>query len=150
MPVTLANLLLRLLGLSQTLHAWKTSLASLEAARREKVACYADAVAATLARAATALGTLETSPDDHEATRETVRELGRIAGYVEDMVAALETHLDGRKLAGAKRRLDGLLPAIAAPAGATFPTPLRPDPQRIERLAEAEGYIRALADSLRA
>ena len=54
-------------------------------------------------------------------------------------------HLDGRKLAGVKRRLDQLAgkePVRAAVAGA--------DAQRIERLLEAEGYFRALADGLRA
>jgi hypothetical protein len=31
------------------------------------------------------------------AARDAIRELGRIAGYVEDIVKALEQHLDGRK-----------------------------------------------------
>ena len=77
--------------------------------------------------------------------REAIRELGRIAGYVEDIVSALEHHLDGRKLAGVKRRLDQLAgkePMRAAVRSA--------DAQRIERLLEAEGYFRALADGLRA
>ena len=53
--------------------------------------------------------------------------------------------LDGRKLAGVKRRLDQLAgkgPMLAAVRSA--------DAQRIERLLEAEGYFRALADRLRA
>jgi hypothetical protein len=78
------------------------------------------------------------------ATREAIREFGRIEGYVEDIVRALEHHLDGRKLGGVKRRLDRL-------AG---PEPMRTavrsaDAQRIEHLLEAEGCFRA-ADGLRA
>ena len=69
----------------------------------------------------------------------------RIAGYLEDIVSALEDHLDGRKLAGVKRRLDqiaGKAPVRLAVRAA--------DSQRIEHLLEAEGYFRALADGLRA
>jgi hypothetical protein len=54
-------------------------------------------------------------------------------------------HLDGRKLAGVKRRLDqlgGKAPLRGPVAGI--------DAGRIERLLEAEGYFRALADRLRA
>jgi hypothetical protein len=52
--------------------------------------------------------------------------------------------LDGRKLAGVKRRLEQLAgkePMLSAVRGA--------DAQRIARLLEAEGYFRALADGLR-
>ena len=86
---------------------------------------------------------LEKDPANARAGREAVRELGRIAGYIEDIVNALEQHLDGRKLAGVKRRLDQLAsrePLLSA-AGAYA--------RRIERLVEAEGYFRALADGLR-
>lgn len=38
------------------------------------------------------------------------RELGRISGYVETIMAALEDQLDGRKQAGVKRRLEHLKP----------------------------------------
>lgn len=142
----LAQYLLRLLGLSQALHNLKSALAGLEAARREKIAVYADAIAATLARASAAFSTLERDASDVRALREAVRELGRITGYVEDIVATLENHLDGRKIAGVRRRLehlaDPLLPARAAA--------LEKDPHRIDRLLEAEGYFRALADGLRA
>jgi hypothetical protein len=64
---------------------------------------------------------------------------------VEDIIRALDRHLDGRKLAGVKRRLEALAaeePIRAAIRGA--------DIQRVDRLLEAEGYFRALADSLRA
>ncbi len=135
---------LKLLGLSEAIVRWRDSLLKLETERREKVARYAEEIAATLARAATAFALLEkgASPSAH---REAVRELGRIAGYVEDIVTALEDHLDGRKLAGVKRRLDqiaGKEPVRAVAKAA--------DCQQVERLLEAEGYFRALADGLRA
>jgi hypothetical protein len=135
---------IKLLGLSETLHRWLGALATLEDGRREKVARYAEEIAATLGRAAAAFAQLERRPADARAQRLAVRELGRIAGYVEDIVKALEHHLDGRKLAGVKRRLEQLAarePMQASVRGA--------DAQRIERLLEAEGYFRALADGLR-
>jgi hypothetical protein len=140
----LTDYILKLLGLSETIHKWHGSLLTLEADRREKIAQYAEAVAATLARAAVAFATLERDSNDRRALREAARELGRIAGYVEDIVRALEDHLDGRKLAGVKRRLDQL----------SEPEPIRVavrrlDATRIEALHEAEGYFRALADGLR-
>lgn len=140
----LTDYILKLLGLSETIHRWHGSLLTLEADRREKIAQYAEAVAATLARAAVAFATLERDPNDRRALREAARELGRIAGYVEDIVRALEDHLDGRKLSGVKRRLDQL----------SEPEPIRVavrrlDATRIEALHEAEGYFRALADGLR-
>ena len=133
----------RLIGLSQTIHRWHGVLGELDAGRREKVARYAERIAETLSRAAAAFTVLEKDPASARASRQAIRELGRIAGYVEDIVSALRHHLDGRKLAGVKRRLDGL--ASKEPlrgAGA--------DARRIERLLEAEGYFRALADGLRA
>ena len=57
-----------------------------------------------------ALATLESRPDDRPALLSATRELGRISGYVETIMAALEDHLDGRKLAGVKRRLEHLKP----------------------------------------
>ena len=58
--------------------------------------------------------------------------------------ASAEPRLDGRKLAGVKRRLELL----------SEKEPMREavrkaDAQRIERLLEAEGYFRSLADGLR-
>ena len=136
---------LKLLGLSETIHRWRGVLSTLEADRKEKVARYAEEIAATLARAAAALAVLEKDPAAAQAKREAIRELGRIAGYVEDIVRLLERHLDGRKLAGVKRRLDQL--AGGAPVHLAVK---RTDARRIERLLEAEGYFRALADGLRA
>jgi hypothetical protein len=143
MPLT--SYLLKLLGLSQAIASWKTALESLEATRRKKIARYADAIAATFARAAAAFALLEQDATDTRAQREAIRELGRIAGYMEDIVAALEDHLDGRKLAGVKRRLDALADPQAPSA-----VVLARDTTRIAKLVEAEGYFRALADGLRA
>ena len=135
---------IRLLGVSETIHRWHGTISALEAERREKVARYAEQIAATLARATVAFGRLQKEPTNARAERLAIRELGRIAGYMEDIIRALDRHLDGRKLAGVKRRLDQLAvkePMRAAVRGA--------DAQRIERLLEAEGYFRALADGLR-
>ena len=93
----LFDVTIKLLGLSETIHRWRGALAELDAGRREKVARYAEAIAATLARAAAAFAALERDSAATRAEREAIRELGRIAGYVEDIVAALEQHLDGRK-----------------------------------------------------
>ena len=141
----LLDFTIKLLGLSETMLRWRGLIRELDASRREKVARYADRIAETLGRAAGALAKLENEPGSARAAREAARELGRIAGYVEDIVDALEHYLDGRKLAGVKRRLDqlgGKGPLRGAVAGV--------DAGRIERLLEAEGYFRALADGLRA
>jgi hypothetical protein len=135
---------IRILGLSETLLKWQGALTQLSAERREKVAQYAEQIAATLARAAAAFAALEKDPANARAGREGVRELGRITGYVEDIVRALEDHLDGRKLAGVKRRLE-----LLAEREPTLAAARKADTQRVERLLEAEGYFRALADGLR-
>ncbi len=143
--VRLTDLSKRLLGLAETIHRWAGILAKLDAGRREKVARYADQIAETLARAADALAALDQKPQDRAARRRAAREIGRITGYVETIVAVLQHHLDGRKLAGVKRRLEQLgfdettEWTVSARSGS-----------RIERLVAAEGYFRALADSLRA
>ena len=136
---------IKLLGLSEAIHRWRGALAKLDADRRESVAIYAEKVADTLGRAAAALAVLEKEPGATRAAREAIRELGRIAGYIEDIVRALEHHLDGRKLAGVKRRLEQLEePSRDALGGAQA---LR---LQIDRLTAAEGYFRALADGLNA
>jgi hypothetical protein len=142
--VSLLAYIAKLVHLSQTLLRWRGLIGGLDAGQRDKVAEYAVQIADTLARAAAALARLETDPASVNAARDAIRELGRIAGYIEDIVKALEQHLDGRKLAGVKRRLDQLAskePLLSAAAGAYA--------RRIERLTEAEGYFRALADGLR-
>lgn len=136
---------IKVLGLSEVIHRWRDALLKLDAARRADVARYADRIADTLGRAAGAFAALERNPSAIQPARAAVRELGRIAGYVEDIVDALEHDLDGRKLAGVKRRLERLAgrePLLADVRSAS--------PQRIEQLLEAEGYFRALADGLRA
>ena len=158
----------RILALSQTLHRWLGALSGLDSSRRDKLAGYADEVAATLARAADALTRLEGDDADQTARRAAVREFGRIGGYVENMVETLQHHLDGRKLAGVKRRLDMLSVGVPLDCPALPPDRGRPEhgsPEKgrhdqshererservtIDRLLAAEGYFRALADGLR-
>ncbi len=135
----------RLLALARTLHRWAAALAALDPGHKERIAGYAETIAATLSRAADALARLEAVPGDVRARRDAQRELGRITGYVETLVDVLKHHLDGRKLAGVKRRLEQLAsdgtPIDGAPAGYG---------RLVERLGAAEGYVRALADGLRA
>lgn len=134
-----------LLAIAQTIYRWAGQISALDAARREKVALYAEEIAATLARAAQAFIVLDAQPTEKTYLLSASRELGRIAGYLDTIVAALAHHLDGRKLAGVKRRLEYLEPfepqAMIAQRGA-FAT--------ASRLMSAEGFFRALADALRA
>ena len=132
----------RILALSETLYRWLGALSGLDNSRREKLANYADEIAATLARAADAAVKLKSMPADEIARRQAVREFGRIAGYVENIVEALEHHLDGRKLAGVKRRLEQLSGGVPL-EDASLPF------ERVDRIVAAEGYFRALADGLR-
>ncbi|MEQ1653056.1 MAG: hypothetical protein ABL897_11250 [Hyphomicrobium sp.] len=134
-----------LIGLGQTIYQWAGQIAEVDRARREKVALYAEEIAATLNRAANALAALEAAPADRAVLLAATRELGRISGYVETIMSALQHHLDGRKRAGVKRRLEYLEPfeleAAIAEHGAF---------RQARRLAAAGGYFRALADALRA
>jgi len=140
-----ADYVRHLASLGQVVYQWVGQLAEIDRAGREKVALYAEEIAATLARAAYALAALELAPNDRSNLLAATRELGRISGYVETIVAALQHHLDGRKRAGVKRRLEHLEPfeleAAIAEHGAF---------RQARRLAAAEGYFRALADALRA
>lgn len=133
----------RLLGVAETLSHWSGAMAALDGGRRRKVARYANQIADTLSRAADAFLVLEGNPQDHAAGRKAIRELGRIGGYVETIVAVLRHHLDGRKLSGLKRRLEqfdlGDPPLTPCACGAKAIA---------QRLTAAEGYFRALADSL--
>ena len=150
MPFSLYTL--KVLAIAETLHRWIGVLTGLDRTNRERIAEYAETIAATLARAAAAVATLELTPADTRARANALTELGRITGYVETMVAVLEQHLDGRKIAGIKRRLEGLGAAKLAQdlgwVGSTKPP--QPLPSRTARLLTAEGYFRALADGLRA
>ncbi len=159
----------RLLNLSQTVHKWLGVLTTLDRGRRLRIARYATAIADTLARAAAALARLHAEPGSKSATRDLKRELGRISGYVETIVSVLEHHLDGRKLAGVKRRLETLETGLSAlrPPGHALDAQItgrrkkvkksrksrtsmrRESLGRIEQLLAAEGYFRAMADGQR-
>jgi hypothetical protein len=144
---------LKVAALAETLHRWLAVLMGLDSSNRERIAGYAEAIAATLARAAAAIIKLEAAPGDVQTRNEAIRELGRMTGYVETIVAVLEHHLDGRKIAGVKRRLDQLDVERLALALA-LEAPRKPGEGLCKgqsaRLAAAEGYFRALADGLRA
>ena len=140
----LADYAQRLLCIAETVHRWLGALSGLDDRRRARVAGYADKIADTLARAGEALSRLSTTPRNGGARQQAIRELGRITGYIETMVAALEHNLDGRKLAGVKRRLEQLRPGELHDCVVSGRRP-----QHIDRLASAEGYFRALADGLR-
>jgi hypothetical protein len=138
------DIALKLLGLADVICAWQAKLVHLDKARRAKVADYAEAVANSLARMSAAFERLERNAADRTARRGALREVGRLAGYVETIVETLRGHVDGRRLAGVERRLqvlsdneelDGALALV--------------EPRRIEHIVAAEGYMRALADSLR-
>ena len=135
---------LKVLGITEAMHRWHITVADVDDRRRDKIARYAEEIAATLARIAEAIERLDRDPADKAAARIAVREFGRLSGYIETIVTALEGRVDGRRLAGVKRRLEGL-----ADDGPITATVRRPDTSHIERLAAAEGYFRALADSLR-
>ena len=133
-----------LLAIAETVHRWLHAMGGLDEVRRQRVAAYAEKIAATLERAAQALRQVDAAPLDQAARQRALRELGRITGYIETMVGVLDHHLDGRKLAGVKRRLELLRPGELhnrLVAGRK--------PSHIDRLASAEGYFRALADGLR-
>ncbi len=134
----------RLLSIAETLNRWAGAIAALDRAHRAKVARYAEAVAETLGRAARFSARLTVAPNDRAAQRGLVREFGRITGYLETLVGVLQHHLDGRKLAGVKRRLEQLRPGRPVAASEAGAADLR-----VDRLLAAEGYFRALADSLR-
>lgn len=141
----LVDYTLKLLGISEALRRWQGVITALDDKRRDKVARYAEEIAGTLARACEAYGRLEAEPADKAAARSAIREFGRLQGYVENILAVLEGRVDGRRLTGLKRRLEGL-----AVEGLINSSIARADATRIERLAAAEGYFRALADGLRA
>ena len=135
----------KLLGLTQAMRRWQDVLADADTHRRERVARYAEAIADTLARAGNAYAKLERSATDKTAHRAAVRELTRLKGYVENIVETLEGRVDGRQLAGVKKRLEPL-----ASDGLIARGIQKVDSEHIVRLAAAEGWFRALADGLRA
>lgn len=140
----LVDYTLKLLGLSEALRKWHGLLSALDAGQRDKVARFAEQIAATLGRTAQAFEQLERDPGHRSARRAAVRELGRLTGYVENIVATLEGRIDGRRLNGLKRRLEAL-----AADRVIAETVSKADAARIDRLLACEGYFRALADALR-
>ena len=141
----LVDVTLKLLGITEAMRRWQGVIAEVDDKRRDRIARFADEIAGTLARAIQAFERLEKDPADKAAARVAVREFGRLGGYIETIVATLEGRVDGRRLQGVKRRLEGL-----ALEGGIAASVSQADAARIERLAAAEGYFRALADSLRA
>lgn len=135
----------KILNLALILHQWLGDLAGLEPERRARVADYAEAIAETLNRAGDALARFERRRGDRSARRQVIREFGRMRGYVETIVDVLQHRLDGRKLAGVKRRLETICASELRDSEAFAVNSFR-----IDRLADAEGYFRALADGLRA
>jgi acyl-CoA reductase-like NAD-dependent aldehyde dehydrogenase len=137
----------KILALAQVVHRWLGALSKLEPERRARVARYAEAIADTLARAADALAELECSATtDPRARRAAIRELGRVHGYVATIVEVLQHRLDGRRLAGVKRRLECLDRGSLHELSEDHPTSGK---LRVDHLYAAEGYFRALSDSLR-
>ncbi len=98
----LADYAQRLLCLAETVHRWLGALATLDDKRRARVARYAERIADTLARAGDALNRLAQRPQDGWARRQAIRELGRISGYIETMVAAPSITLTGASLLALK------------------------------------------------
>jgi hypothetical protein len=145
MALKVVDYTLKLLGITESLRRWQGVFSEVDDKRRDRVAKYADEIAATLGRAIEAYERLEKDPADRAAERTAIKEFGRLGGYLETIVNALEGRIDGRRLAGIKRRLENL-----AAEGLISASIKKADASRIERLAAAEGYFRALADSLRA
>lgn len=147
--MVVADFAKKLLALAQVLYLWTGQLAMLDRGQREKVARYSDEIAETLARASRSAALLIANMDNETARRDLLRELGRIAGYLTTIIDVLEHHLDGRKLAGVKRRLEKLRPLTVSP-NPQGPIARAKLQRRLDLLTTAEGYFRALADSLRA
>ena len=116
----------------------------LDLKKRERLAVYCEKIADTLSRSATCFTQLNVNTKNKNARKKALREFGRIAGYVEDITDTLKDHLDGRKLAGVKRRLESLVQEAHMLDALD-----KADETRINRLYEAEGYFRSLADRLR-
>ncbi|MFM9941218.1 MAG: hypothetical protein ACKVP7_17180 [Hyphomicrobiaceae bacterium] len=141
----LVDYTLKLLGITEAMRRLQGVFGEVDEKRRDKIAKFSEEIAGTLARAAEAYERLEKDPADKTAARVAIREFGRLNGYVENILVTLDGRVDGRRLAGIKRRLEGL-----ALEGLMTDSVKRADSARIERLVAAEGYFRALADGLRA
>jgi len=140
-----ADFTVKLAALTRTIADWRSSILATDRERRERIARYAEAIAATLARMGRALERLERKPTDRAAHRALLREIGRLRGHVENIGETLRGRIDGRRLAGLTRRLQ----RVAGDVGETR-TGGPGSNGRLERLAATEGWFRALADSARA
>ncbi len=143
--MSIVDYTIKLLGLSEVIHKWYGSIRGLDTEKREKIARYCETIADTLDRTAVAFDKLSANAANKTAARDARRELGRMTGYVEDIAAALEDHLDGRKIAGVKRRLEALIDKRRIDQAIA-----QADDARAARLVEAEGYFRSVAGRLRA
>lgn len=136
----------KLLALAEVIHRWLGAVSEMEPERKARVANYAEAIADTLARTAQALNDLESGKSNRKTHRKAIRELARVSGYVATIVDVLEHQLDGRRLAGVKKRLETLDYGQIGDFDMDAPKARK---LRIERLYAAEGYFRALSDGLR-
>ena len=91
----LVDYTLKVLGLSEAMRRWHGLLSALDQSQRDKIARFAEQIAATLARAAEAFERLEKHPSETTARRAAIRELGRLSGYVENIVVTLNGRIDG-------------------------------------------------------
>lgn len=155
-PMDIFKTITQIFGLAEVLAGWRTTLRKLNGAQRAKVAAYCDTVADTLARASDALLVLSMDASQarskNKAARDTRRELARLAGNVSDIAILLEGHLDGRKIAGVKRRLKGIVERQTIDAmllETRKPGQISGFKRRLEMLSEAEGEFRALGDGLK-
>jgi hypothetical protein len=139
------DITLKLLRLTDVLAAWRSAIDEADQRRRDRIARYADEIAQTISRLAVAYARLEARPGETAARHEAIRDLARLKGYVEGIAAVLEGRVDGRRVAGLQRRLEGLVLE-----GAVSDSLDQASPRSIERLLAAEGWFRALADGLRA
>lgn len=140
----------KILQLAEAIHRWLGALSNLEPERKKRIADYAEKIAETLARSADALAEIDHDPSgisaDPRARHKAIRELARLHGYVSTIVDVLNQQLDGRRLAGVKKRLETLDSGALEDARGDL---LETRKLRIEKLYAAEGYFRALADGLR-
>ncbi len=146
----------QIFGLAEVIAGWRTTMRTLDGVQRTKVALYCDTVADTLARASEALAKLSDdrsqAKSKDKAARDTRRELARLAGNVSDIAVLLAGHLDGRKIAGVKRRLESIVERQTIDAmllETRKPGQIAGFRRRMEMLAEAEGEFRALGDGLK-
>ncbi|MEL6289931.1 MAG: hypothetical protein AAFQ35_14280 [Pseudomonadota bacterium] len=146
----------QIFSLAEVVAGWHGSLRALDNTRRAKVAAYCDTVADTLARASDALAVVAEPTSQARARtaagRDLKRELTRLKGNLSDLTELLDGSLDGRKIAGVKRRLGGIVEGDAVDRlllRARAPGEIAGLDRRLDMLSEAEGEFRALADRLK-